>query len=106
MECKNFEHLIPDFVGRKMDFRTLKEFCSHMEVCEECKEELVIQFLVTEGMQRLEDGDAFDLQNELQIRLNEAELSLRRHKKWRKLFIGLGIMAILAVVGIVLWFVL
>ena len=84
MECKNFEHLIPDFVGRKMDFRTLKEFCSHMEECEECKEELVIQFLVTEGMQRLEDGDAFDLQNELQIRLNEAELSLRRHKKWRK----------------------
>lgn len=105
MECKNFEHLIPDFVGRKMDFRTLKEFCSHMEECEECKEELVIQFLVTEGMQRLEDGDAFDLQNELQIRLNEAELSLRRHKKWRKLFICLGIMAILAV-GIVLWFVL
>ena len=31
-----------------------------MQECPGCKEELVIQFLVTEGMQRLEDGDAFD----------------------------------------------
>lgn len=29
-----------------------------MQECPGCKEELVIQFLVTEGMQRLEDGDA------------------------------------------------
>ena len=35
-----------------------------MQECPGCKEELVIQFLVTEGMQRLEDGDAFDLQRE------------------------------------------
>ena len=44
-----------------------------MQECPGCKEELVIQFLVTEGMQRLEDGDAFDLQRELEIRLTEAK---------------------------------
>lgn len=88
-----------------MDFHTLKEFCAHMELCEECKEELVIQFLVTEGMQRLENGDAFDLQSELQIRLKEAELRMRRHRKWCKVFIVLGSVAILAVAGIVLWFI-
>ena len=89
-----------------MDFRTLKEFCEHMEQCEECKEELVIQFLVTEGMQRLEEGDAFDLQSELQGRLEEARLKMRRHKKWIKIGIVLGITAALVIAGLILWFVL
>ena len=106
MKCKDFEHLISDFVEKKMDFRTLKEFCEHMEQCEECKEELVIQFLVTEGMQRLEEGDAFDLQSELQGRLEEARLKMRRHKKWIKIGIVLGITAALVIAGLILWFVL
>ena len=37
----------------------------------------MIQFLVTEGMQRLEDGDAFDLQRELEIRLTEAKRKVK-----------------------------
>ena len=62
MNCKEFEKNIPDFIAGKLDFQTLQEFGEHMRECPGCKEELVIQFLVTEGMQRLEDGDAFDLQ--------------------------------------------
>ena len=50
-----------------------------MRECPGCKEELVIQFLVTEGMQRLEDGDAFDLQRELELRLAEAKRKVRFH---------------------------
>ena len=67
MNCKEFEKNIPEFIAGKLDFLTLQEFGEHMQECPGCKEELVIQFLVTEGMQRLEDGDAFDLQRELEI---------------------------------------
>ena len=54
MNCKEFEKNIPEFIAGKLDFLTLQEFGEHMQECPGCKEELVIQFLVTEGMQRLE----------------------------------------------------
>ena len=47
MNCKEFEKNIPDFISGKLDFLTLQEFGEHMEKCPGCKEELVIQFLVT-----------------------------------------------------------
>ena len=40
--------------------------------------------LVTEGMQRLEDGDAFDLQRELELRLAEAKRKVRFHMAFLK----------------------
>ena len=48
MNCKEFEKNIPEFIAGKLDFLTLQEFGEHMQECPGCKEELVIQFLVTE----------------------------------------------------------
>lgn len=78
MDCKEFERLIPDFIDQKLEYLTLKRFCQHVRECPECKEELVIQFLVSEGMARLEEGDAFDLNKELDKRLAEAERKIQR----------------------------
>lgn len=102
MDCKEFERLIPLFLKRKMDFRLLRRFGEHMENCPDCQEELVIQFLVTEGMQRLEEGDAFDLQSELDQQLEEA----RRRVKFHYRFLHLGeileaLLVILVAVAIV-----
>ena len=41
-----------------------------MDGCSFCLEELSIQFLVTTGMQRLENGDTFDLNRELRMRID------------------------------------
>lgn len=79
MDCKEFEKRIPDFIKRKMDYITLKEFADHIEKCSACKEELTIQFLIDEGLVRLEEGSAFDLNSELRIRMNEAEKKIRRN---------------------------
>ena len=68
---------IPDFIGRKMDYPEMKRFLEHVDTCANCREELVIQFLIQEGMARLEDGDAFDLQRELQAHLEEARRRIR-----------------------------
>ena len=106
MQCKEIERLIQSFVEKKMDFRTLREFSEHMESCEECKEELVIQFLVTEGMQRLEDGDAFDLQKELQERLLETKQKIRFHKKLVKTGMALAIIGTIAIAAMVVWLIL
>lgn len=103
MDCKEFEKMIPVFFERKMDFLTLNQFNQHMKECPECKEELTIRFLVTEGIQRLEEGDAFDLQKELGQHLEEAERKIRKNK--RILHVGevFELLAILIIAGIALW---
>ncbi|MCM1046185.1 MAG: zf-HC2 domain-containing protein [Candidatus Gastranaerophilales bacterium] len=103
MDCKEFERLIPDFIGRKLDFLTLKRFHTHMETCENCKEELEIQFLVSEGIQRLEEGDAFDLQKELDQRLIETKRKVRFHDAFLRVGLGLELAAAVAVAGVVVW---
>lgn len=84
MTCKEAEKLIPYFLKDDLDTDDLREFMEHMDKCEECREELSIQFLVLEGMARLESGNVFDLQNELKSRMDEAEhiLKLRESLQW------------------------
>ena len=64
MTCKETEKLIPAFLQDELDTEELREFMEHIEECGECREELTIPFLVTEGMARLEEGNVFALQNE------------------------------------------
>ena len=103
MNCKEFEKNIPDFISGKLDFLTLQEFGEHMEKCPGCKEELVIQFLVTEGMQRLEDGDAFDLQKELEVRLLEARRKMKFHMAFMKTGAVLEVLAVIFLMGFLGW---
>ena len=106
MGCKEFEKRIPDFINRRLDYSALKRFSEHMERCENCKEELVIQSLVTEGIQRLEDGNAFDLQSELEQRLEEARRKIRFHGRILHFGIALEILAAVMLIGIGIWILL
>lgn len=80
MDCKDFLTLIPDFLDDKLNIRNTKRFLEHSEVCEECKEELRIQYLVTEGSIRLEDGDSFDLNKELELKLEMSRKSIKKRR--------------------------
>ena len=73
--CKEYEKLIPDFLIDNLDDVNLEKFISHIENCSECMEELSIQFLITEGMNRLEQGSNFELAKELGI-LNDGDLAI------------------------------
>ena len=106
MNCKEFERLIPDYVEKKMDYLTLKHFSDHMEHCPDCKEELVIQFLVTKGIERLEDGNVFDLQGELNQRLEEARRKVRLYGRISKIGLLLEILAVGICLGIVVYILL
>ena len=81
MECKEFEKRIPDFIKKKLDYITLKSFAEHVESCSKCREELTIQFLIDEGLIRLEEGNAFDLNHELRLRMQEAEKKIQRNDR-------------------------
>ena len=80
MTCKDAEKLIPLFLDDDLDNRDLADFLDHVDTCPECKEELTIQFLVKVGMQRLEDGNTFNLSRELSTILKDARKRLRHRK--------------------------
>lgn len=80
MNCKEAEKKIPSFLQDDLDGSKLEEFVEHVENCPECKEELSIQFLVTEGLERLEEGNNFNLQEELLMKLEGAEHRINVHR--------------------------
>lgn len=106
MDCKEFEKLIPSFLEQRMDYQTLKHFIDHANECAECKEELTIQFLVTEGITRLEDGSSFDMQKELTARMNTAKAKIRRNDFFLSFGVILELFAVMGIVGFVIWMLL
>lgn len=96
MKCKEFEKNIPIFINSTMDYSELKEFVDHVEKCPECREELDIQLLVSEGIARLNDGGALDLRYEMDKRMAGAMATIHRHRTLRILAGTLQLMAALA----------
>lgn len=80
MNCKETEKMIPAFLQNTLDGNDLEDFMEHIEQCPECKEELSIQFLVAESMERLEAGNNFNLQNTLAEKLENANHRVRLHR--------------------------
>lgn len=104
MKCKEVEKMIPLFLEDDLDTEDLREFMEHIESCNECREELAIQFLVTEGMARLETGNVFDLQSELRMQMDGAEhaLKFRESMQWL-LYVLEGLVAVMVIALIVIF---
>ena len=106
MKCKAAEKLIPFFLNDELDTDDLREFVEHINKCELCREELTIQFLVQEGLARLELGNVFDLQRELKMRMESAEYTLKMRENM-KLFLyaleGLVVVAALTLMALLIF---
>lgn len=77
MDCKDEEKMIPVFLQDELDIKVLNQFIKHIDECPECMEELSIQFLVAEGLERLEAGNNFNLQKALTTRLADARYQIK-----------------------------
>jgi hypothetical protein len=106
MTCKEFEKLIPNFIAKKLDYLTLKDFYAHMESCEECKEELTINFLVTDGLQKLESGDAYDLHKEWNNKVGETKRKIARNEGIIQFGFWMEILAVGVIAGVAIWLLL
>lgn len=106
MNCKEFEKTVPDFMNKKMDFIKMKRFLEHLRKCPNCKEELNIQFLIDEGLARLEEGGPFDLQKEIAELVKEADKKVRTHEKYMRvgqIIEGFCVLLVLAVVFLIIF---
>ena len=104
MECKQAQKMIPYFLQDDLETDELREIIEHIDKCEECREELSIEFLVREGLLRLESGNAFDLQQELKGRMESAQHTLRMRENMRWFLyaleglVGVGVAAVVALI--------
>lgn len=81
MNCKEIEKIIPQFIKNECTPSEEAMLLEHIKTCPECKEELTIQFLLDEGLNRLEAGESFDLNAELEKRLIAREQEKQPKKK-------------------------
>lgn len=98
MDCKEVEKKIPAFLEDELDGRELAEFVEHTKDCPECMEELSIQFLVAEGLEQLEQGNNFNLQEALVRRLGNADDRIRLNRILRHILLILECMVAVAIV--------
>lgn len=61
MDCANYRLNMLPYLKHELSTKETKRLIEHVAGCRSCKEELKIQFLVVEGMRRLEYGETFNL---------------------------------------------
>lgn len=94
MVCVEIQRKIAAFLENELDERETEEFIKHMKECASCKEELAIQYLITEGMRRLEDGNTFDLNRELREKLDSTFRRIKRRRFFNRVMLSLEIVSV------------
>ena len=98
MDCKETRKNIYKFIEDELDSRDLQSFVKHVTECEECREELAIRYLVTEGMLHLEKESTFDLQSQLEKKMESARRKIRSRKRVLWFMYVMEALAVLAVI--------
>lgn len=96
MNCKEAEKNITCFIKDELSEKEQEKFIVHMKDCPGCMEELSIQYLVFEGLNRLEEGGTFDLRGELDKKLESTYSGILRRKSLNRWFFAAEICAIVA----------
>ena len=102
MTCKEAEKMIPLFLTDKLNNRELSHFLSHVEGCDECMEELTIQYLVMTGTSLIEEGKSFDLRKALNELISNADIKIRKWKIFMLLSYFVEIMTIVIMIIILI----
>ncbi len=98
MDCKEFLKLVPIWLEGRLDGRLGTMFLDHMNQCEDCNEELHIQYLVREGTARLESGGNFNLDKELSDKVGSYRKKLKRRHRENVVIYWMEAMAAIAIV--------
>ena len=106
MDCKETERMIPLFLEDNLDNQEMQEFLIHVNSCEDCREELTIQFLISVCLKRLEDGNTFNLAGELEQKLRDAghKMKVRSSLQWSALV--LQVLVVIALIILIAVFLL
>ena len=97
MDCSDVKRDIPHFFGDELEGKELRDFVQHLKTCPDCMEETTIQYLATEGILRLEAGQTFELDRELQEKLEAAMRRERFHRRFKYILVGVELVSLLII---------
>lgn len=80
MKCQDAEAKIQAFIDDELTGETLANFVRHIDNCHSCYEEMETSYLLKEALNRLENGETFDLSGELNTKLANMRECLEFHK--------------------------
>ena len=103
MECIEVEKEIPLFLENKLEGKAIREFVEHMESCKECRDELSVHFLASEGIEIIEEGESFDLDKVLDGRLYGALKDYETRYFWHMMLLMTEGIAILIIIVLFLY---
>ena len=107
MDCKEFKGLIQEFLHDELDVNMLSRFLEHIEECSDCRDELRTQYLIYEGLERLESGEPFDVDNDLAKVMQQQKNRLHTRRGVQRTAIAAEIIttaAFLIVLSVVLFY--
>lgn len=99
IDHKSIEDQIPVFLEDRLDNDQLDAFLEHMKACEECRDELQVQYLVKEGLPRIETGENFSLNEDLDAYVDLETRRLNRRLRLQFSAYTLEFIALLAMLG-------
>ena len=99
MICSEFRKQIPDYLSRRLSLDQLDAFLAHEEECEECREELEVQFIFDSGLKQLsaQAPEELDFPKAFHGRLAHTKKTMARMKRFRLLTYVAGTLAFWAV---------
>lgn len=104
LDCKDVQKEIKSFLEDDLEDKRLRQFVAHIKSCPECMEETTIQYLATEGINRLEDGLAFNLDQELKDKIDRVEKQQRFGKRLNYFMIALEFISLFAIAMIFFYY--
>lgn len=99
IECNECEKMITGYISNKLAIYDVDIMLNHIESCSSCKEELTIQFLVTEGLQHVEKSNNYNLIKVLEDKLSFSHKRVERHISSISLAISILTLILLASIG-------
>lgn len=89
MNCIDYRMSMLPYLKRELSVKKTRKLLSHVEECAECREELKVQFLVMEGMKRLEYGKTFRLEEDFEKSLKTSAREYKMRDILQKLLLCL-----------------
>ncbi len=71
---------MPAFLKDELDWRTSEKLALHIKSCKDCMGELTIEYLLYEGMDKIEESNEFDVQGELENLLEKTVTGAKRRR--------------------------
>ncbi len=80
MQCRDMERYINLFIEDKLTGIRMRQFIEHIEKCDNCFNEMEINYLLKEALLRLEDDGSYDLHGALMEKIKNTKHCVEVHE--------------------------